>query len=89
MARRLSSSALAVFIAGLIGYPVGFVENYLDEKFRPEVMQRPITSVKPKEKLEEQLLEGEQRKPYPVRDYDVVSAVIDKLDQSLKESSPK
>lgn len=72
---RMQSAAGAVFLAGLIGYPMGQLQLYLEDRMRSEQPKMP-----------EAATEKPKRMPYPVRDYDVVGAVIGKLNQSLKDS---
>lgn len=86
---RLQSASGAVFLAGLMGYPMGYLQLKLDDMIRPEQknafteMPSSVNSDNPE--LEKTKVE-KRRTPYPVREYDVVGAVIGKLDQSLQET---
>ena len=81
---RLRSTAAAVFLAGLAGYPMGLLNVTVNSRLRADLLdsrsqqdgQLPSENVA---KEEERLMS-----PYPVRDYDVVGEVIGKLDQSLQ-----
>lgn len=70
---RLQSCAVSVFLAGLAGYPIGHLQVQFKEQRSPKVESQG-TSVP-----------NEGALPYPVRNYDVVGAVINKLDASLKD----
>jgi len=60
-------------LAGLAGYPIGYLQVQFKEQRSPRVESQG-TSVP-----------NEGALPYPVRNYDVVGAVINKLDESLKD----
>ena len=86
---RVRSFSGATFLAGLIGYPVGHLQLRLDQMIRPEQKQSNHVTTQPKDETDSESERNKSetiRTPYPMRDYDVVGAVIGKLDQSLHDA---
>lgn len=70
----MSSVALGLGVCGLVGYPIGMSQVYLYNLVEKEESGGDKVKVKVVE---------EEKRPYPVREHNVVSSVISKLESNL------
>ncbi|CAD7699646.1 unnamed protein product [Ostreobium quekettii] len=75
---RLGSAALGAGLAGLVGFPLGLAQQYLDKISNDDDVQLPDNPVV-------EVVPVVQR-PYPSHDFDVVGKVVERLEMSLKDS---
>lgn len=74
--KRLGSVSMGAGIAGLVGFPVGLLQQYVATKANPLKPQKPIQSV-PKE----------TEVPYRKNGSDLVGELVNQLESSLQKPS--